>query len=239
MYERHFSFFKGKQPAILEIGVRRGGSLDIWKKYFGPGSTIVGIDIDPSCQSMRSHGFHIHIGDQSDENFLQKVLEGHQEFDVVIDDGSHVGSHMIKSFEYIYPRMSANGVYVVEDVVPSIIASKSSGGKLLSFVDYASLLVDQLNYGFTSQSVLENVNSGSRNASEKKSKNVDCFYSKHLKESKPPSLFTAMTKNVGFYPNMIVFEKSPQGNRCSIKTGKMIPGQLEIFSGFKATPPSK
>ena len=239
VYERHFSFFRGKQPVVLEIGVRRGGSLDIWKKYFGPDSIIVGIDIDPSCQSMNSHEFHIHIGDQSNESFLENVLGGYQEFDVVIDDGSHFGSHMIKSFEYIYPRMSDNGIYIVEDVVPSVVASRSSGGKQPSFVDYACRLSGQLNYGFAPLPVLESINNSSRQASAKVGKNVDLYYSSLLADTQSPSLFTSMTKNIIFYPNMVVFEKAPQGNRCSIKTGKMVPGQLEIFSAYKAIPPSK
>ena len=211
----------------------------ILEKILGPDSSIVGIDIDPSCQSMRSHGFDIHIGDQSDEKFLEKVLSGCEEFDVVIDDGSHVGSHMIKSFEFIYPRMSANGVYIVEDVVPSIVASKSSGGELPSFVDYASLLAKQINYGFTPQSVLEDVNGKSQLASAKLGKNVDKYAAGFLEEFQSPSLFTTITKNIIFYPNMVVFEKSPQANRCSIKTGQMTPGRLEIFSAYKAIPPSK
>ena len=239
VYERHFSFFRGKKPVILEIGVRRGGSLDVWKKYFGPDSTIVGIDIDPSCQGMHSHDFNIHIGDQSDESFLEKVLGGYQEFDVVIDDGSHIGSHMIKSFEYIYPKMSANGIYVVEDVVPSMIASASSEGKLASFIDYASLLARQLNYGFASQAVLGGVNNSSRNSAVKMGKNVDSWSSNSLVQFNSPSLFTAITKSILFYPNMVVFEKQPQGKRCSIKTGGMIPGELEIYSSYKAVPPSK
>ena len=224
---------------ILEIGVRRGGSLDVWKKYFGSDSTIVGIDIDPSCQRMQSHGFHIHIGDQSDESFLEKVIGDYKEFDVVIDDGSHIGSHMIKSFEYIYPKMSANGIYVVEDVVPSMIASKSSEGKLASFIDYASLLARQLNYGFASQSVLKGVNNASRNSAVKMGKSVDSYRSSSLEECNSPSLFTSITKSILFYPNIVVFEKCPQGKRCSIKTGGMIPGELEIYSSYEAVPPSK
>ena len=239
VYERHFSCFRGRKPVILEIGVRRGGSLDVWKKYFGSDSTIVGIDIDPSCQRMQSHGFHIHIGDQSDENFLEKVLGGYQEFDVVIDDGSHIASHMIKSFEYIYPKMSANGIYVVEDVVPSIVAAKSSEGKLASFVDYASLLARQLNYGFASHPVLEKVNKASRNSAVKMGRTVGSLRSSSLDEYDSPSLFTAITKSILFYPNMVLFEKCPQGKRCAIKTGGMIPGELEIYSSYKAIPSSE
>lgn len=51
IYERHFEpLQQQKQPLrTLELGVSRGGSLEIWRKYFGPDARIVGIDIDPAC----------------------------------------------------------------------------------------------------------------------------------------------------------------------------------------------
>ena len=38
IYERHFERFRGKSPTMIEIGVQGGGSLAMWKEYFGPGS---------------------------------------------------------------------------------------------------------------------------------------------------------------------------------------------------------
>ncbi len=34
---------------IVEVGVDNGGSLKMWKKYFGERAEIHGIDIDPKC----------------------------------------------------------------------------------------------------------------------------------------------------------------------------------------------
>ena len=48
IYEQHFNKFVGKKPVVVEVGICRGGSAEMWKKYFGEGATIIGIDIDPN-----------------------------------------------------------------------------------------------------------------------------------------------------------------------------------------------
>jgi len=47
IYERHFSRFRNAAPVILEIGVFGGGSLAMWKEYFGPSAQVLGLDINP------------------------------------------------------------------------------------------------------------------------------------------------------------------------------------------------
>lgn len=69
IYERHFERFVGQEVNILEIGVSHGGSLQMWKQYFGDKATIVGIDIDPRCISFEEEQVSILIGDQGDRNF--------------------------------------------------------------------------------------------------------------------------------------------------------------------------
>lgn len=51
VYERHFSSFRNKDVVILEIGVANGGSLQMWKNYFGNKAKIYGIDINPTCKN--------------------------------------------------------------------------------------------------------------------------------------------------------------------------------------------
>ncbi len=56
------------------------------------------------------------IGDQSDYNFLHQVIQQSSEaFDIVIDDGSHRIAHQLKSFDFLFPKMSDHGIYVIED----------------------------------------------------------------------------------------------------------------------------
>ena len=47
IYEKHFEYYRGKRPRVLEIGIDHGGSLQLWKRYFGPGAHIIGVDIRP------------------------------------------------------------------------------------------------------------------------------------------------------------------------------------------------
>src|SRR6266705_2645761 len=56
IYHRHFARFRGRSPVIVEIGVFHGGSLQMWRNYFGPGARTIGIDIDPRCRRLPARG---------------------------------------------------------------------------------------------------------------------------------------------------------------------------------------
>ena len=75
IYERHFSRFRNHNVTLIEIGVAAGGSLQLWKRYFGPFAQIVGIDIDAGCKSAEEELIAVQIGDQSDATFLQHVVD--------------------------------------------------------------------------------------------------------------------------------------------------------------------
>ena len=75
IYERHFSRFRNKEIVIVEIGVFQGGSLQMWKNYFGDKAIIYGIDIDPRCKEFEEENIKILIGSQSDRNFLRTVCK--------------------------------------------------------------------------------------------------------------------------------------------------------------------
>jgi hypothetical protein len=48
IYEHHFAAYRTTPVKFLEIGVFKGGSLELWRNYFGMNATIFGIDIDPA-----------------------------------------------------------------------------------------------------------------------------------------------------------------------------------------------
>src|SRR5437764_7355436 len=49
IYDKYLRKFRETEVRILEIGVWRGGSLSMWRKYFGPDAVIFGVDINPEC----------------------------------------------------------------------------------------------------------------------------------------------------------------------------------------------
>src|SRR6185369_13635192 len=116
IYHRHFRRFRGRSPVVLEIGVYHGGSLQMWREYFGPGTRIVGLDIDPRCAALAEDGIEILIGDQADRAFLAEVRRRHPHVDIVIDDGGHGMQQQIVSFEELYPHLQPEGIYLCEDM---------------------------------------------------------------------------------------------------------------------------
>ena len=116
IYERHFGPFVNRTTTFIEIGVMKGGSLQLWKRYLGPFAQIIGIDIDPACKMMEEDQIAVRIGDQGDPAFLQQIIDEFGSPDIVLDDGSHMMSHISGSFKFLYPRMSKNGAYMVEDL---------------------------------------------------------------------------------------------------------------------------
>ena len=93
IYDTHFKKFKVTHPTILEIGVARGGSLEMWNHYFDGNCFIYGIDINQECLNIPSklnlNNMQIDIGDQSDRHFWKTYLKDKPKFDIVIEDGGH------------------------------------------------------------------------------------------------------------------------------------------------------
>lgn len=135
IYHRHFRKFIGKEVHVLEIGIYSGGSLGMWKHYFGEKCHIYGMDIEPACKTYESTGIDVHIGDQSDRGFWKKFRELVPRVDVVIDDGSHDPEHQRITLEEILPHISPGGVYLCEDI----------GSNANRFTGYISGLAYQLN----------------------------------------------------------------------------------------------
>src|SRR5215469_10053921 len=87
IYEQHFGRFVNRPCLMIEIGVGRGGSLQLWKSYLGPHAQIVGLDINPECRAFEEDQIAVRVGDQSDPNFLASVIDEFGTPDIVLDDG--------------------------------------------------------------------------------------------------------------------------------------------------------
>lgn len=116
MYHRHLAQFRGTEVHFLEIGVFGGGSLEMWKEYFGPRCRVYGVDIEPSCRQFESDGTRIFIGDQSDREFWKSVRSAVPRIDVAVDDGGHQFEQQVVTLEEILPYMPGGSVYICEDI---------------------------------------------------------------------------------------------------------------------------
>lgn len=126
IYERYLEKYKDTPVNVLEIGVQGGGSLQMWKKYFGPTSKILGIDID-STSKYEEEQITVEIGSQSDIEFLKKIVLEYGPFDVIIDDGSHIQSDVLESFFFLYPTLERGGTYIIEDTHTAYFKSYQGG----------------------------------------------------------------------------------------------------------------
>jgi len=189
-YERHFERFVNTDVVFIEIGCGHGGSLQMWKRFLGPYARIVGIDLRPECKEFEEDQIDIRIGDQSDQAFLFNVCEEFGAPDVVIDDGSHMMSHINASFSALYPRVSRSGVYMVEDLHTAYWSEYEGGLKRKeSFIETCKDLIDELN-------------------------------ADHTRESLAATEFTRSTLSMHFYDSIVVFEKGRHGTKSAPETGR-------------------
>ncbi len=120
-YERHFAPLRHRPITLLEIGVGGytnpncgGESLRVWNDYF-PKAKIIGVDLYPKHMVI---GFRVRTRqcDQSNSDQLRGVNAQHGPFDIIIDDGSHIQSHVMTSFRTLFPLLNPGGIYVIEDL---------------------------------------------------------------------------------------------------------------------------
>jgi|GEM_PF-650322 len=157
LYERHFAPYRAGFPLqdgsrrpvrFLEIGVLQGGSLRLWRKYFGPDAVLVGIDIDPRCREVAGDA-EVRIGSQTDAAFLRSVVQEMGGVDIVLDDGSHRGTDTRRAFDALFPLLSDGGLYVVEDLHTAYWLS--FGWRRQSFVKMIHVMIDGMHGWYRSR----------------------------------------------------------------------------------------
>lgn len=189
IYEKHLSRFRHTPVSLVEVGVQQGGSLEMWSKYFGPSSTITGVDIDPRCSTIRyaETNISIVIGNQSDPKFWNNFLSGDKKIDIFIDDGSHYMNDQILTFEKIFPMMEEGGVFICEDTHTSYSPNLENAGfrSPKSFIEYAKEYVDVLHHSWM------------------------CTYDSSINSKK--QLVKENLNSIAFYDSVVVFEKNQKG----------------------------
>jgi len=115
IYDRHFSRYIDKSPRVLEVGVKWGAGLELWKYYFGDGAEIYGVDTKDRRVRRYSRNVHFIKGDQGDPTFWRDFKKDLPKFDIIIDDGGHRIEQQITTFECMYDHIEDDGVYLCED----------------------------------------------------------------------------------------------------------------------------
>ena len=130
-YEQYFAPLREKPVTLLELGWGEwsperkdhadpdngGRSAYAWHDYF-PRGEIVAIDIEAKRYDRRAWP-RLHLYDQTsqtDSDKLAAIHDRHGDFDIIIDDASHVSSLTIASFKILWPMLKPGGYYCIEDL---------------------------------------------------------------------------------------------------------------------------
>ena len=209
-YARHFQPLRKRRITLLEIGIGGyeipqdgGGSLRMWRRYF-PHAQIVGLDyFDKSPHAEKR--IRIYRGDQSDEKLLRQIVAEVGPPNIVIDDGSHINRHVIKSFEVLFPLMTEDGIYVVEDTQTAYWPDAgSSSDNLLTAPTSMRLfksLVDGLNH------------------------------EEYLKPGYVPNYYDRHITGLHFYHNMVFIQKGRNQEGSNIVRNQSLPGKTDSRPG--------
>jgi 23S rRNA U2552 (ribose-2'-O)-methylase RlmE/FtsJ len=191
VYDRHFSKFRGTDVHIVEFGVFQGGSLQMWKDYFGPKARIYGVDINPHCKQLEEEQVKIFIGDQADKKFLRSIADAIPRIDILLDDGGHTMEQQINTFEVLFPKIDKNGVYLCEDIHTSYWRRYGGGYKKRgTFIEYSKNFIDYLH----------------------------AWHSK-LPRRLAVSDFTRSVTSLHYYDSILVIEKGPREKPAYSTTG--------------------
>ncbi|HEX5398090.1 MAG TPA: class I SAM-dependent methyltransferase [Verrucomicrobiae bacterium] len=210
-YARHFQHLRRERITLLEIGIGGyeiprdgGGSLRMWRRYF-PNGQIVGLDyFDKSPHAEKR--IRIYRGDQSDEKLLRQIVAEVGPPDIVIDDGSHLNRHVIKSFEVLFPLMAENGIYVVEDTQTAYWPD--AGGNS-----------DNLLTASTSMGLFKSLVDGLN-------------YEEFLKPGYTPSYYDLHITGMHFYHNMVFIQKGRNQEGSNIVRNPSLPAEAKVRSNI-------
>ena len=116
-YERFLGPLRETMTSMLEIGLDEGYSTEIWQQYF-PKAKLYGFDL--KMPRINTGAMQVVLGDQSRLDDLKRLASVTGKVDFIIDDGSHIPEHQIRTFDYLFHHaLSDGGVYIVEDIETS------------------------------------------------------------------------------------------------------------------------
>lgn len=103
-----------KVRAVLEMGVRHGGSAYAWRDHF-PQAKIVGFDREDWLVG-QDRIWTIKGDQDAPAEFIDTLRRSKLLFDLIVDDCSHLPHHQIAFSVVLRQFLAPGGVYVIEDV---------------------------------------------------------------------------------------------------------------------------
>lgn len=119
LYDRILSPLRVRESGkIIEIGIFGGASLRMWREWFPAGWEVIGVEngtltggkiVDvEGCLCVKANA--------ANRETMARMAKDLGPFDIVLDDGSHLGHEQIATFEALWPHVRTGGVYVIEDL---------------------------------------------------------------------------------------------------------------------------
>lgn len=145
VYSQYFGRLKNKPVRLLEIGICKGRSVELWEEYF-PHGELYFIDITYDFLEVFPVRSTFYLADQEKPEDLARVVrDSGGEFDIIIDDGGHTMNQQIVSFRELFPHLKSGGIYIVEDLHTSYWPMYGGGDGPNTTLAYLKRLIDDVN----------------------------------------------------------------------------------------------
>ncbi len=208
IYDEYFSKYRNTDFTFLEIGIAHGGSLEMWRKYFGEKAKIIGVDVNPECKKFETENCTIYIGSQEDADFLNDLKSKIPKVDILLDDGGHTMKQQITTFNVLFDHVKDDGLYVCEDLHTSYWASYGGGYKRKgSFIEFSKNFID----------------------------NIHGWHAVKSAKSKMMNHITESVRGLHFYDSIVIIEKKRmQAPKNTFKGKEQLSNHFETFGQTKS-----
>lgn len=221
-YERLFEPYRNRPIHLLEIGIQNGGSLEIWAEYFRNAQKLVGCDIDTACEEIqfKTPKIEIVVGDANAPESVNRIRSIADQYDLVIDDGSHKSDDIVKSFSHYFDMVRDGGMYVAEDLHCSYWGEYGGG----IYYPYSSLTFFKM--------LADTINQEHWGIDRPRSSVLDGFKSRYGVDFSERAL--SRVHSVEFVNSMCIVRKAPAdqnsiGERCITgSTASVVPAVLGL-----------
>lgn len=151
-FHNYLDFYEMELPdrsfdgRLLEIGIMDGYSMQMWREYYPDAAEIIGLDIMPK-DHLGVPGVTM-LQMNATDVVAMKMLG---DFDIVVDDGSHMSLEQQQAFFWFYyNQLNAGGYYVIEDLwtsdMTAYINSEYTTKQVLKSLEHAGMEMKYFRY---------------------------------------------------------------------------------------------